>query len=80
MMGKNITQMKEIYNANEHNHIEWSDLSLKERLSVLTDNLHNIPYTGDRLLQVQREIGLIAFELSERYREQTDKAWEEHEG
>lgn len=58
-----------------HNHIEWTDDALNERLKLLSDNMDNINYTGERLQQVQREIGLIAFELSCRYGEEHDKPW-----
>ena len=78
-----IKQMSEhikgAYNVHEHNHIEWHRDALNERLKLLTDNMNNIRYTGERLHQVRREIGLIAFELSCRYSEETDQAWEEYE-
>ena len=60
-----------------YNHIEWTDDALNERLKLLTDNMNTINYTGDRLEQVQREIGLIAFELSCRYGEENEKSWNE---
>lgn len=53
----------------EHDHVERTDEQLQSRLSELHINNKNIGYTGERLIQVQREMGLIAFELSERQRE-----------
>lgn len=70
-----IKLMSELLN----NHIEWPTRALNERLKLLTDNMNHIAYSGERLTQVRREIGLIAFELSCRYGEETDQAWEEHE-
>ncbi len=51
------------------NHVEWPTESLNARAELLADNMLNIKYSGERLEQVQREIALIAFELTERYRE-----------
>lgn len=66
------------YNINEHNHIEWHRDALNERLKLLTDNMNSIRYSGERLRQVQREIGLISFELSCRYAEETEQSWNEY--
>ena len=67
------------YNVHEHNHVEWTDEQLQNRLSMLYENNRAVGYTGDRLAQVTREMGLIAFEMAERYREQRnqeiDEAW-----
>lgn len=53
-----------------HDHIEWPTEKLQERLGELHVNNKNIVYTGERLLQVQKEIGLISLELSCRYRDE----------
>ncbi len=75
--------MSEVYNVNEHNHVEWDENRLQERLATLHVNNRNIKYTGERLIQVQREIGLISFELSERFREtrqqEIHEAWLDRE-
>ena len=63
------------YNIHEHNHIEWTNDALNERLKLLTDNMNTINYSGERLEQVSREIGLIAFELTARYAKNTEQSW-----
>ncbi len=63
----------------EHDFTERSSEQLQSRLAELHINNKNIGYTGERLIQVQREIGHISFELSERQREikmqQIAEAW-----
>lgn len=63
----------------EHDFTERSSEQLQSRLAELHINNKNIGYTGERLKQVQREIGHISFELSERQREikmqQIAEAW-----
>lgn len=71
-------QMSERYSIHEHNHIEQSTDALNERLKLLTDNMNSIRYSGERLHQVRREIGLIAFELSCIYAEETEQSWNEY--
>ena len=74
--------MMEIYNVHEHNHIEWSDDRLQNRLNELHENNRQIGYTGERKRQVEREMTLIAMEMAERLREsrneQIEEAWREH--
>lgn len=54
----------------EHDYVERPTESLQERLEELHANHRLIGYTGLRLVQVMSEINNIAFELSERQREQ----------
>jgi hypothetical protein len=71
------------YNIHEHDYIDWTDEQLQNRLSLLIENSHRIKYTGERLHQVNAQIGNMAFELSERFRstknEEIEMAWSEHE-
>lgn len=71
------------YYPHEHNFIERPTEQLQARLAELHINNTNVCYTGERLVQVQREIGHISFELSERFREQkaedVEAAWAEHQ-
>lgn len=65
----------------EHNHTEWVDGRLAERLGVLAEI--NQPWQcTERRLQIEREMCIIAFESSERYREekavQVEEAWAIH--
>lgn len=72
------------YNIGEHDHITWTDEQLQNRLNELHENTRIIRYSGERLAQVNREIGLIAMEMSERFRERKnqdiEEAWRRHGG
>lgn len=74
--------METIYNPHEHNHIEWSDDRLQQRITTLSENIRIVRYTGERRAQVEREMGIIAFEMSERLREareqDIEEAWRQH--
>lgn len=71
------------YYPHEHNFVERPTDALQARLAELHVNNKNIGYSGERLAQVQREIGHISFELSERFRESKAEdieiAWREAE-
>lgn len=69
--------MSEFYNPHDHDFVERSDEQLQARLAELHINNNRIHYTGDRLKHVQREIGNISFELSERFRENKNQEIEE---
>jgi hypothetical protein len=65
----------------EHNQTEWVDGRLTERLSQLAEI--NKPWQcAERLAQIQREMCIIAFESSERFREsktiEVEEAWASH--
>ena len=70
------------YNKYEHDFTERTDEQLQTRLNELHENNRQIGYTGERLKQVTNEMSHIAFELSERIREQKkeeiEEAWSEH--
>jgi len=70
------------YNKHEHNHIEWTDEQLQNRLDQLYENNRLVSYVGERKAQVTREMGIIAFEMAERLRERKDQsideAWREY--
>jgi len=68
------------YNVEEHNHIEWPTSRLEARISHLNEMNELVHYSGERLAQVEREIGLCALELSCRYADETNKSWEEYNG
>lgn len=72
----------EIYNVHEHNHIEWPTERLEARIADIQHRMGMIAYSGARLAQVERELDLIAFELSCRQAEARDleveQAWAEH--
>jgi hypothetical protein len=65
----------------EHNHTEWVDGRLTERLSQLAE-INKSWQCPERLNQIQREMCIIAFESSERFREsknvQVEEAWALH--
>lgn len=64
-----------------HDHITWTDERLSERLSQLAEI--NKPWQGsdERRAQIGREMGILAFECSERHRErlnqEIEEAWHE---
>ena len=52
----------------EHNHTEWSDEALQEKLGRL--RAVDQPWQNEeRLGQVRQELNVVAFEISERYRQ-----------
>ena len=61
----------------QNNHAEWSNDRLSERMTQLAEI--NQPWQGsrERLRQIQDEMSVIGFEMSERYRESTGKEWNE---
>ena len=69
------------YNKYEHDYVERTDESLQERLSVLAVTREY--GVGQRREQIEREMGLIAFEMSERLREQREQeiseAWSQYD-
>lgn len=64
-----------------NDHISWPDEQLSRRLSELAEI--NKPWQGseERRGQIHREMSIIAFECSERFREtkneQIEEAWHE---
>lgn len=60
---------KPAYNIHEHNHTEWSDERLYQRLTQLTEI--NQPWQGsrERLRTIQDEMSYIVFEQMQRYGE-----------
>lgn len=65
------------YNIHNHNHTEWSDEQLQNRLEELYENNRIVGYTGERLAQITKEMGLLAFEMAERLRERRNESIEE---
>lgn len=59
--------MSEFYNVNEHNHIDWSNDRLDERVLILSTSLKEIRHCPERLEQIKRELGFLAFETWCRY-------------
>ena len=65
----------------EHNHTQWVDGRLNERLSQLSEI--NKPWQcPERRAQIEHEMSVIAFEATERFREskgvQVEEAWALH--
>lgn len=71
-----IKLMSEKHNIHEHNHIKWTNDALEKRIKLLTDNILNINYTGDRPVRTRRVVRLLVFELSCRYGDIVGKSWE----
>lgn len=69
------------YNVHEHNHTEQTAERMNLRLEQLA-GLNQAWQSDTRRAQIQREMSIIAFELSERFREakneQIEQAWGEH--
>lgn len=61
--------MSEFYNVHEHNHIEWTQEMLDSRVLTLSDSLKNINHCPERLEQIKRELGLLAYETWRKYEE-----------
>ena len=57
------------YNVEDHNHTEWSDQELSDRLNYLYCQAQEVEYTGERLRDIQREMGKIVYEQTARYAE-----------
>lgn len=55
------------YNVEEHNHTEWSTERLETRIADIQHRMGMIAYSGERLAQNERELDLIALELTLRH-------------
>ena len=70
------------YNKHDHNHAEWTDDQLQDKLNHLHE-IRSVASYGERRGQIDREMGMIAFEMSERLREarkeDIEAAWKYHE-
>lgn len=66
------------YNKYEHDYLERSDEKLQEQAALYSE-IRRYSDFGPRREQLDRILGFIAFELSERFRErknqQIDEAW-----
>lgn len=78
-MGLEFTQGA--YNPYDHDYIERTDDKLQEQLETLAKS-REYAASGERREQIQREMGMIAFELAVRYRErkfsEMDQCWAEY--
>ena len=65
--------METFHSPNEHNHADreaWSDEALDARVRYLGEQVKAPWIHGERLENIQKEIGLIAFEQWHRHNEQ----------
>lgn len=70
-----------IYNEEDHNHFVKPGQMLNDRLSQLSE-INKDWQCEERRTQIRKEMCIIAFELSERFREtksiEIDEAWANH--
>lgn len=75
--------IKGAYNVHEHNHadeIAWPTERLEARIADIRARMAQVAYSGERLRQNERELDLLSLELTCRYAEETNKAWDERDG
>lgn len=64
-----------------HDQILWSDEMIQDRITELAQH-RLIPHCEERRQQISRELSILAFESSERFRElknqEIEEAWGRH--